>query len=66
LEEAYREQREIAFQLDADNGVEPEIEQITAAGEIVTGLIVDTDEDKESTPRAEPQNNFVAIANLVP
>jgi hypothetical protein len=59
---AYLEQRRIAHQLDLDNGVEPEIEDITAAAEAVTDLTIDTDEECDSKPRNGPQKSFVVIA----
>jgi hypothetical protein len=66
LAEEYLEQRRIAGQQEQIGAAEPEVEEITAAAEAVTDLSVDTDEDQNATPRDEPVNSFVVIAEAAP
>ena len=66
LAEEYLEQRRIADQQEQVGAAEPEVEEITAAAEAVTDLSIDTDEDQNATPRDEPVNSFVVIAEAAP
>ena len=66
LEGEYLLQRNTADQQEQIGAAEPEVEEITAAAEAVTDLSVDTDEDQNATPRDEPVNSFVVIAEAAP
>ena len=66
LEGEYLQERNTAEQQEQIGAAEPEVEEITAAAEAVTDLSIDTDEDQNATPRDEPVNSFVVIAEAAP